>query len=221
MTKKDVRIFGLAGVASFALIIIAAVISPPLWDGPTTTSTAEEVAAFVAPHRDRILLALFVYALGMGFFLWFTAGLWAWLRQSEPGAGPWSAAFALGVAVLATLIVAAFVPAALSVYRPPEPDIVGLMFDLSFGLLALSGVPTAVALGAYAVLVLRGAGLARWTAWVAIVGAATHVVIAGSFFPRSGFFSLQGAVIVWIPATFFAWILAASIALLRAQPSED
>ena len=221
MSAKDLRIFGAAGVVSFVFIVVAALVSPPLWEGPTTTTTAQELADFAFPHRGRILAALFLYGIAMGFFLWFAAGLWSLLRRSEPEPGAWSAVFAFGSAVLATLIIAAFVPAALGVYRPPDPEIAGLMYDLSFGLLALSGVPTALALGAYAVLVLRGAPLARWTAWVAIVGSATHVVIAGTFLFRTGFFSLEGDVTTWIPATFFAWILAASIAMLRASPTGD
>ena len=30
--------------------------------------------------------------------------------------------------------------------------------------------------------------------------------------------SLEGAVIVFVPATFFAWILAAGVCLMRAKP---
>jgi hypothetical protein len=56
---------------------------------------------------------------------------------------------------------------------------------------------------------------------VAIVGSATHVVIAASFLFRDGFFSLEGDVTTWVPATFFAWILAASIAMLRASPTSE
>jgi hypothetical protein len=221
MTQKGLRIVGLAGLASFMLIIIATFVAPPLWDAPTTTASADEVADFVFPYRGRILASFFLFGIAMGSFLCFAAGLWSWLRQSEPEPRPLSASFAFGAVVLVALILAAFVPGALSVYRPPDPDTAGLLFDMTFGLLALSGIPTAVCLGAYAALVFRGAPLARWTAWLAIVGAAAHVVITGSFFPRTGFFSLEGDVIVWVPATFFAWILATSVALLRAPTSRD
>ncbi|MDQ3985230.1 MAG: hypothetical protein M3280_01870 [Actinomycetota bacterium] len=195
--------------------------APPLWDAPTTTATADEVADFVSPYRGRILAAFFLYGIAMGLFLWFAAGLWSWLRQWEPQPNPLSAGFAFGAAVLVALVLAAFVPGALSVYRTPDPATTGLMFDMTFGLLALSGIPTALSLAAYASLVLRGAPLPRWTAWLAMVGAAAHVVIAGSFLPRSGFFSLEGDVVVWVPATFFAWILATSVALLQVATRSD
>ncbi|MDQ3954252.1 MAG: hypothetical protein M3285_01705 [Actinomycetota bacterium] len=216
MSDRDIRSAALAGLTSFALIILATFVAPPLWDAPTTTATANEVAEFGFPHRGRILMSFFIYSIAMGFFLWFGAGLWAWFRRWEAEPSPMPAVFAIGVVVAATHILAAFAPGALSVYRPPAAATAGLLFDLTFAILALSGIPTAVFLAAYATLVLRGAPLPKWTAWLAIVGVVAHVVIAGSFFPRSGFFSLEGGVIVWVPATLFAWILAASVALLRA-----
>jgi hypothetical protein len=87
--------------------------------------------------------------------------------------------------------------------------------DLSFGLLAASGVPTAVACGAYATVVRRTRALPAWTAWIAVFAAAAHVLIAATFLFDSGFLSLEGQVITWIPATMFAWILGTSVALLR------
>jgi len=36
---------------------------------------------------------------------------------------------------------------------------------------------------------------------------------------HGGFLSLEGSVIVWVPATFFAWILATSVVMLRLEPS--
>ena len=220
MTERAIRIVGLAGLASFDLIIVATFVAPPLWDAPPTSATASQVADFVAPYRSRILASLFLFGIAMGFFLWFAAGLGSWFRRSEPDPGPLSTTFAFGAVAMTVMILAAFAPASLSVYRPLAPATTGLLFDLTFGLLALSGIPTAVCLGAYAALVLRGAPLRRWTAWLALVGVVAHVIIPASFFPRSGFLSLEGDVIVWVPATLFAWILAASVSLLRASPRE-
>jgi hypothetical protein len=199
------------------LIVCATFVAPPFWDAPTTTGTAQDLADFAFPHRARILAAFFLFGIAMGLFLWFAAGLWSWLRQWESEPRPLSAVFGFGAVALTTLILAAFGPGSLALYRPPAPVTAGLLFDLTFALLAMSGIPTAICLGAYALLVWRGAPLPKWTAWVALVGAGAHLVIPGSFFARSGFFSLEGDVIVWVPATLFAWILAASVALLRAQ----
>ena len=71
-------------------------------------------------------------------------------------------------------------------------------------------------LTAYAELVVRLRCLPAWTAWLAVCGAVTHVLIAASFVSHGAVVSLEGSVIVWIPATFFAWIFATSAVLLRA-----
>ena len=218
---RSLRTAGLTGLTSFALIILATFVAPPLWESPGTTATAQDVADFAFPHRGRILAGLFIYVISMGFFLWFAAALWSWFRLWEKEEQVLSATFAFGAVSLVTLILAAFAPASLAVYHPPDPDVAALLFELNFAVLALSGLPTAVCLGAYAALVLRGAPLPRWTALVAVVGALSHVVIIGSFFPKSGPFSLEGAVIVWVPATFFAWILAVGVACLRAAPRPE
>jgi hypothetical protein len=92
-----------------------------------------------------------------------------------------------------------------------------LLYDITFGLLAISGAPTALALFAYAALVLRTGRLPRWTASLALLAAATHVALCASFYVRDGFFSLEGAVIIAIPATLFAWIAGTSVAMLAGD----
>ena len=82
-------------------------------------------------------------------------------------------------------------------------------------MLALSGVPTAVCMAAYATATLCYGGLPRWTGWLAAVGVVPHLVIAGSFMVGDGFFALQGDVTLWVPLTLFGWILGASVALTR------
>jgi hypothetical protein len=104
-------------------------------------------------------------------------------------------------------------------YRAPSVAVPRELYDLCFGLLAISGLPTALALGAYAAIVFGARPLPGWTAWVAVVGAAAHLLIAATFFFKSGFLSLEGGVIVAIPVTMFLWLLAASVCLLRA-PAE-
>lgn len=93
----------------------------------------------------------------------------------------------------------------------------GLLYDLTFGLLAMSGMPTAIALIAYAGVVFRTRGLPFATAWIALVAAAAHVALLASFVIEEGFFSLQGEVIMTIPATLFLWIAVTGVALLRTE----
>ena len=128
---------------------------------------------------------------------------------------------AVGLAAFAVILVAALIEPLWS-WPPTEASGAEVaaaqeLRDLSFGVLALSGVPTAICLGAFALIVLRGHVLPRYTAWFAVVGAVAHVAILGTFFARTGFFSLEGFVIVAIPATMFFSLLATSVALVRAR----
>jgi hypothetical protein len=88
-------------------------------------------------------------------------------------------------------------------YRAPESPDPRLLYDLAWGLLAMSGVPTALALGAYAVQVFRDRRLPAWTAWLAALAALAHLALIVSFVVRTGFFSLEGWVTTAIPATLF------------------
>jgi hypothetical protein len=217
MTTRTTRVIGLAGLASFVLIIVAALVAPPLWDAPATTASGSEIADYAHDHRGRIIASLFLYSLAMGLFLCFAAGLWVWLRDAEPPPRPLSAVFAFGAVALVALILAGFVTGGVLSYRPQEPAIAQSLRDMTFAFLALSGIPTAVCLGAYGELVLRRRCLPAWTAWLAGLGAVAHVFIAASFVSHGDFLSLEGSVIVWVPATFFAWILATSVVLLRPR----
>ena len=215
----DRRIAGELALASFVLIIAGALVAPPLWDGPATTATGAEVTAYLQDNRGRILAGLFVYSLGMTLFLCFSAAMWTWLRRFEPEPRLLSNTFAFGAIALTLLIFAGFMPVAVAAYREQSPDLAQALNDLTFGLLALSGLPTAVCLGAYAEFVRRYRTLPAWTAWLAVLGAVAHVVIAASFLRRSGVLSLEGEVIVFIPGTFFAWIFAVGAVLVRGRPT--
>jgi hypothetical protein len=217
---RATRLIALAGLGSFALIIAGAFVAPPLWNAPGTNASAAHVAAYLQANHGRTIASLYIYSLAMGLFLCFTAGLWSWLRQSEPAPQPLSAVFAFGAIALTVLIMAAFATAAVMSYRPQQPAFAASLSDMTFGLLALSGIPTAVSLGAYAALVLRHRSLPAWTGWLAFLAMDAHILIAASFVSHGSFLSLEGTVIIAVPATFFAWILATSIVLLRAGIKE-
>jgi type IV secretory pathway VirB2 component (pilin) len=208
------RLVAAAGLASFALIILAAFVAPPLWSSPSTNASATRLVAYLQANHSRTIASLFIYSIAMGLFLCFTGGLWSWLRAAEPGSQPLSNIFAFGAVALTVLVLAAFATAGVMSYRPQQPAIATALSDMTFALLALSAIPTAVCLGAYATLVLRHRCLPVWTAWLAWLAFDAHILIAASFFGHGSFLSLEGAVVVAVPATFFAWILAASAMLL-------
>jgi hypothetical protein len=219
MTTQAARAAGVAGIAAVVLILVAGLLVSPIADAPDTASTGSEIAAHYEDERSAILASVFLYGLGMTLFLVFAAGVWCRLREAEGAPGFVAAIFAVGAVVLAGLIFAGFVPSSVLAYRAPDVASPRTLHDLTFGLAAISGFPTALALVAYAALAER-ARLSIWTVWIAWVAAIAHIVIAGSFFADEGFFSLEGDVIIWIPGTFFAWIAMTSFALLRPYGEE-
>ena len=212
------RATGLLGLAAFGLIVGGGLIQP-LWLFPGTDSSGREIAAYIGEHRTGSIASVFVFGLGMAGFLAFSAALWAWVRRRPGVPDPLAAIFVLAAASLCTVVFAGFAVFLALAYRAPSVTAARELYDVTFGLLAISGLPTALALGAYAAIVLKARPLPVWSAWVAVIGAGAHVLIAASFFFETGFLSLEGGVIVAIPVTMFLWLLAASVCVFTA-PAE-
>jgi hypothetical protein len=217
---RAMKLAGAAGVLGFtAAAIGSAVIGAfeggALWQFPGTQSSAAEIAAFIAEHRTAALVAMVLNSIGV--WLWLVFGAGVWLKLREGGESFLLACFALGLAGFVTLIFAGFVPFVVLAYRSGAGAESRVLYDLTFGLLAMSGLPTVLACGSYAALVRRTGVLPRWTASLAAVAAAAHVLLLASFVVSDGFFSLEGQVITVIPATLFVWILGTGVAMLRAD----
>ncbi len=213
-THGAIKLAGVAGVASIALGIAGSIVDE-MRTFPGTGATAGEIAGYVGAHRSALLAAMVLSTAAVGLWLLFGVGVWQWLRETTGNVSVFSVCFLVGLISFVTLLLAGFTSFFMLVYRAGEVSDPRLLYDLAFGLLAMSGVPTALALGSYAAQVLRDSRLPRWTAWLAIVAALAHLVLLASLVITSGFFSLEGGVIIAIPALLFAWILATSIVLLR------
>ena len=214
MSTRTTRLIGIAGLASIALGIAGAIVDQ-MWTFPGTGATAGEIAGFVHAHRSALLLAMVLTTAAVGLWLVFGVGVWVWLRETSSSESVLSVCFLVGLVSFVTLLFAGFAVFFVFVYRAGEASDPRLVYDVSFGLLAMSGVPTALALGSYAAQVFRGTRLPGWTAFVAAVAALAHLVLFASLAITSGFFSLEGGVTIAIPATLFAWVIATSIVLLR------
>jgi hypothetical protein len=192
-----------------------------MWTIPGTDATAGEIAGFVDTHRSALLIALVLTTIGVSLWLVFGVGVWLSMRATASDESFLAACFLAGFVSFVTLLFAGFTSFLVLVYRAPAASDPRLLYDLSFGLLAMSGVPTALALCAYATQVFRDGRLPGWTAWVAVAAALANLVLLASLVIRSGFFSLEGGVTIAIPAILFAWITGTSIVLLRAETTGD
>jgi hypothetical protein len=219
-TYSAIKFAGIAGMVS-CVLGITGVFVDQMWTFPGTGATAGEIAGFVHAHRSALLVAMVLTTGTVALWLLFGVGVWLWSRETASSESVLSVCFLVGLVSFVTLLFAGFTSFFVLVYRGGEVSDPQLLYDLSFGLLAMSGAPTALALGSYAEQVYRDSRLPGWTAWVAAVAALAHLLLLASLVITSGFFSLQGGVIIAIPATLFAWIIGMSIVLLRAGTRGD
>ncbi len=219
-TGSALELAGLAGILGNVLGV-AGVFVDQMWTFPGAGASAGEIAGYVSAHRPALLVAMVLTTLAVGLWLPFGVGVWLWLRETVGGESLLSACFLVGLISFVTLLLAGFAIFFVLVYRAGEVPDPRLLYDLSFGLLAISGVPTALALGAYAAQAFRSHRLPAWTAWLAVVAAAAHLVLLASLVVTSGFFSLEGGVTIAIPGLLFAWIMGTSIVLLREGSNAD
>jgi hypothetical protein len=204
---------GIAGLLGCALGVAGGIVMD-IFDAPATTASAAEIAESVEGDRTALLVGMLLSTAAVSLWSVFGAGVWLRLRRASGPESLASACFAFGFVGFVTLLLAGFTCFLVLVYREANVGDPRLLYDLTFGLLAMSGAPTAIALGSYAALVFRSTALPRWTAWLGVVGAISHGALLASFVVSDGFFSLEGQVITAIPATLFVWIIGTGIAML-------
>jgi hypothetical protein len=217
-TRDAMKLAGHAGILSSALGV-AGVIVDEMWVFPGTGATAGAIASVVDAHRSALLIALALSAIAVVLWLVFGVGVWLWMRATAREEGFLATCFLAGLVSFVTLLLAGFTSCLVLIYRAPAASDPRLLYDLAFGLLAMSGVPTALMLCAYAAQAFRDDRLPDSTAWVALAAALANLALLASLVIRSGFFSLEGGVIIAIPGTLFVWIIGMSVTMMRAERS--
>lgn len=214
-------LFGVAQLAAvaFSMLVVVPTHAP-------VGAPPEETAAALAAHTTLIAIGTYLFVVPMPFFLVFVGGLFAVLRRAERGEtlGASSSATPSGGVTLSAAALAA--GAAAAVAGPAGAVLSGLAGETArLGgdaavvkqldaitplMMALTGLPQSVLVGAVLV-VLGGRGLLpRWLWWwgaivalLALAGSATIALHA--LFP----------LVVFGMVLFPAWSLALSVVLLR------
>jgi hypothetical protein len=212
--RRTLRIAGWAGLIGVALGGLGSIGLVQLTDFPGTQTSPAKLADFIARDSTKLRISMLLNTAAISLWLVLGAGVWQRVRRRDGLDGFLSACFGIGLVSFVTLLYAGFTAMFLAGYRTHDGPTTQLLVDLTFGLLAISGPPTALALGSYAALVFRGVGLPRWTAWLAIAGVVTHVLLLLSLLVTDGFFSLEGQVITAFPTPLFLWVAGTGIALL-------
>lgn len=188
----------------------------PIWSYPQTQTSGADVALWAATHHDRLVVTQLLNTVGVTLWFVFGAAVWTYLSGRLPARSTLPACFAASFIGCVILLLGGFTAFDLLLYRDHSAEVSTLLYDLTFGLLAMSGMPTVVALGSFAVAVYVHRVLPRYTAHLAIVAAAVHPLLLAAFIVEDGPLSLQGLSITAMPAFLFAWILGTALAMPRA-----
>jgi hypothetical protein len=208
------RVARWAGTLGFALPAITLAVYP-IWSFPGTQTSGADVTLWATTHHARLVVTMLLNTVGVTLWLIFGGAVWTYLRDRLPARSTLPACFAAGFIGCVTLLLSGFTAFDLLLYRHHGAETSTLLYDLTFGLLAMSGLPTVVALGSFAVAVYVHRVLARYTAHLAIAAAAIHPLLLAAFITHDGPLSLEGFSITGMPAFLFAWILGTALAMPR------
>lgn len=212
--QESVRVAFWAGVLGIAIPSVGVVVYP-IWLFPSTQTPGSEIASWAVANHGRLVLTMLLYTIGVTLWLVFGAAVWAHLRSHIPAGSTLPAIFAAGLIGYVTLLLSGFTAFDLLLYRQHSAEMSGLLYDLTFGLLAMSGMPTAVSLASFAVAVYVHRLLPTLTAHLAVAAAAAHVLLLAAFIVHDGPLSLEGFSITGIPALLWAWIFVTALAMRR------
>lgn len=212
------RVARWAGVAGFVLPALT-LIAYPIWSYPGSRASGGEVAFWASGHHDQLIVSQVLNTAGVTVWLVFGAAVWSYLRGRLPAGSMLPAAFAAGLVGCVTLLLAGFTAFNLLLLRGHTVETSQLLYDLAFGLLAMSGMPIIVAAGSFARAVYAHRVLPTYTGHLALTVAVTHPFLLMAFIVREGPLSLQGLSITAMPAFLFAWILGTALAMPRGIES--
>lgn len=214
------RVARWAGVSGFVLPAFT-LAAYPIWSFPGTESAGTEVARWAVVNHDRLIVTMLLNTVGVTLWFIFGAAVYAVLRDHLPARSMLPICFGASFFGCAILLLSGFTAFNLLLYRDHGAEISILLYDLTFGLLAMSGLPTVVALGSFAVAAYTYRVLPRYTAHLATVGAVVHPLLLMTFIVSEGPLSLEGIAITAMPAFLFAWILGTALAMPRNASREQ
>jgi hypothetical protein len=211
------RLGGLAGI----LFVVIALVALFLPGSPPKADEVDKIAPFFTDKRGSILASNYLLGLAFAFFLLFLGSLRAQLGAAgREGTRPGSAALAGGVAAVALVLAGTAVLNA-AVFRVADAGDANLnlaLYDVSNDLFFMSSFAFAAFFAGAALAIASTGALPSALAPAGLVVALISVVSAVGLFAKSGFFAIGGAAGFIVPLASLIWVIAASIAMLRAAP---
>lgn len=206
-----------AGIGFVVFVVLAFIVGG---ETPGVGDPVEDVVSYYDGDRGQVLVSSALFAVALGFWIWFAGTLANNLRERGEGR---VAATVIGA--VATFTAIQFVGTALnavlaySVAGSGEAGVTKALFDLTWALDVLAAVPSAVFFLAASVGLRRTAMIPGWLSWAAI-GVALLFGLRITNWASDGFWSPTGAyLMVLIPLTLL-WILVTSVILVRDTSRE-
>ncbi|CAJ1506168.1 hypothetical protein MU0083_003878 [[Mycobacterium] kokjensenii] len=203
---------GVSGVTVSA----GSILSYPIWSFPGTRTAPIDIGRWAAAHHDRLVMTMVLNILGVTLCLVFGAAVWVYLRDRLSMRSTLPSCFVVGFTGSATLLLAGLTAFDLLLYRRRSADTSALLYDLTFGLLAMSGMPALVMLATFAVAVYTRRVLPAYAGHLALAAVAVHPLLLLAFVIPSGPLSLEGPTIMVMPVFLCAWILGTALAMPRS-----
>jgi hypothetical protein len=203
-----------SGIAFVVFAVLAFVVGG---ETPQVGDSIEDVVSYYDGDRSTVLVSSFLFAVGLGFWIWFAGTLANNLR--ERGEGRVAATIIAAVAAFATIqLVGTALNAVLafSVAGSGEAGVTKAFFDLTWTLDVIAAVPSAVFFLAAPLGLMRTQMIPRWLS-LAGLGVAVLFALRLTNWASDGFWSPTGEYLfILIPLTLL-WILVASIILVRSD----
>jgi hypothetical protein len=202
----------------FVILFIVAYVS--YGDQPRVGAPADELIAFYAGHRTRILIAAVFSGIAVLYLLWFAAAIRTTL--ADAGQDGWGAAATAASAVLgATFLLLMTVAAALAyaIAGSANPTMTAGLNDMAWAGVVLSSFPRAMLTMAPTFGLWR-AGMISNALFAVGVGAVVLTFLGGTTWLSGGFWAPDGAYSRLVtPLIGLVWIVVVSRVLLARGPT--
>ncbi|GAA4039230.1 hypothetical protein [Nonomuraea soli] len=182
--------------------------------GLSPSAPPGEIAEFFTRNGPAQLTQSFLFVLGAGALLWFAGSLRSFLVRAEGDAGRLSAVVfgAAMVQITVNLVAQAF---QIGMAGTPGGQVSPALLGVANALFILANLPMAVMLLATALVSWPHGAFPRWLDSLAVVAAAAHALLAGSFAVRGGPLAPDGWLAASLYPAFVVWLVPAAMFMVH------
>jgi len=215
MSDRHARYAASTGIFFVVLVVIGFLVQPK---PPSSDASAAEILEYVVDHRDALHVIQLIFGAAMFLFIWFIGALRSLLAAAEGGQGRLATTAYGGGLIAAAALIVSLALSATAALHPAEngPEVTHALADASAMVLAVSAPAAVVFFVANSLSILRSGYLPASLAWLGFAAALFNAFGLGNVFTDHGAFAADGILGFLIGfLLFLAWILAASILLVR------